>query len=415
LAKFFYQLFLFFYPLGIKLASLWNEKARKWLQGRQNWQHQLTQQIRPNTPYIWMHCASLGEFEQGRPLMEAFKQQYPQTKMVLSFFSPSGYEVQKNYSGADIVCYLPMDSAKNARQFIDLINPSLVLFVKYEFWHYYLQAVQNKNIPLYLISGIFRPHQSFFKWHGQFYRNILGRFNHFFLQDEGSAQLLQSIGLTNYTVCGDTRFDRVITIANSFEPIPAIEAFINLQTTIVAGSTWTEDDEELNHFANKHPQLKFIIAPHNINQDRIEECLKLYKNSITVSQWIQQQDVNHSANILIVDNVGMLSKLYKYGTICYVGGGFGDDGVHNVLEAAVYNKPVIFGPVFEKYIEAAGLESQGGGFSIDGALELEALITKLLTDQPFYQAAAQKAGAFVASKTGASKAIMNYLQIHWKA
>lgn len=404
-----YHLFLFFYPVGIRLASLWNEKAQKWLQGRKNWRLKLQDQIDPTATYIWMHCASLGEFEQGRPVLEAIRQQAPQQKIVLTFFSPSGYEAQKDYQGADIICYLPMDNATNAKVFIDLIRPSFVIFVKYEFWHFYLKTLAKQKIPTILISGIFRPNQLFFKSYGSFYKNMLKSFTYFFLQNNASSELLTSIGLNNHTICGDTRFDRVITIANSFAPIQTIEAFIQDNTTIVAGSTWTEDDEELSHFANTNLAIKFIIAPHDITSDRIEACLSLYKNSIKYSDWLKSNLTTENTNVLIIDNIGMLSKLYKYGTICYVGGAFGDDGVHNVLEAAVYYKPVVFGPVYDKYIEAKELEEAQGGFSIDNALELEELFNKLLTDQALYNRAAKNAGDYVGSKTGATPIIMNYI------
>jgi 3-deoxy-D-manno-octulosonic-acid transferase len=400
---------LFFYPLGIRIASLWNEKAQKWLQGRQNWQAKLLAKVETDASYIWVHCASLGEFEQGRPIIEAIKQQQPNSKIVLTFFSPSGYEVRKNYTGANIVCYLPIDSPSNARHFLDCIKPSLVIFVKYEFWFYYLKEVKQRQIPLLLVSGIFRSNQTFFKAYGSFNRQMLSSFSHFFLQNDASGQLLSSIGFTNYTVCGDTRFDRVVTIAQTFEPIDTIETFINNKPTIVAGSTWTEDDEEIDHFANTNPNIKFIIAPHNIIKDRIEECLTLYKNAVTFSAYAQNPTAQTNPNVLIIDNVGMLSRLYKYATICYVGGGFGDDGVHNVLEAAVYYKPVVFGPVYDKFIEAEELEIHGGGFSIDNALELENLFSKLLTDNNFYQQAAEKAGQYVASKTGATAGIMKHI------
>ncbi len=409
MAKLLYRLFLFFYPLGIRIASLWNEKAQKWLQGRQNWQAKLLAKVAADASYIWVHCASLGEFEQGRPIIEAIKQQQPNSKIVLTFFSPSGYEVRKNYTGANIVCYLPIDSPSNARHFLDCIKPSLVIFVKYEFWFYYLKEVKQRQIPLLLVSGIFRSNQTFFKAYGDFNRQMLSSFSHFFLQNDASGQLLSSIGFTNYTVCGDTRFDRVVNIAQTFEPIQIIETFINHKPTVVAGSTWTEDDEEIDHFANTNPNIKFIIAPHNIIKDRIEECLTLYKNAVTFSAYAQNPTAQTNANVLIIDNVGMLSRLYKYATICYVGGGFGDDGVHNVLEAAVYYKPVVFGPVYDKFIEAEELEIHGGGFSIDNALELENLFSKLLTDNNFYQQAAEKAGQYVASKTGATAVIMKHI------
>ena len=424
---FFYTIFCRLYLLGIRLAALWNPKARTWISGRKDLFEQLTTRLgtsgqvevaggaglsvanregkngpangdtalagsgeatrmagaKPGTgtvgssPLIWMHCASLGEFEQGRPVIEALKEKHPTCRILLTFFSPSGYEIRKDYSGADYVFYLPMDSKKNAKKFIDIVQPDLVIWVKYEYWYHYLTTLKKRNIPTLLVSGIFRPDQPFFKWYGRLHQYMLECFSHLFVQTPGSKELLEGIGFkSKVTVNGDTRFDRVADIVHKFTPIPVVEAWVGNHTTIVAGSTWPEDEEELDHYANTHPDMRFIIAPHEVNESHLKEIEKLFKHTIRYS--VLQKRVpgtvsreQQVTNTLIIDNIGMLSRLYKYAAITYVGGGFGGDGVHNVLEAAVYHKPVIFGPVYEKYVEAKELVEQGGGFPIKTALELE--------------------------------------------
>jgi 3-deoxy-D-manno-octulosonic-acid transferase len=411
--KFLYHLFITAYPILARLLSFSNEKAKLWVKGRQSIFSELQTAFANNTAKIvWMHCASLGEFEQGLPIVEQLKLQQPDTKFLITFFSPSGYEVRKNYQGADWIFYLPMDSAKNAKRFYDIVNPSLVLFVKYEFWFYYLQEAKQRQIPLLLVSGIFRDNQVFFKWYGGFYRTMLQSFSYCFLQNQASADLLTSIGVTNVSVSGDTRFDRVQAIANRFSPIQIIEDFISNEPVIVAGSSWLEDDKELQHYVKKHPHIKFIIVPHDIQQSRIDECVGLYKNVVLYSDLVdsQQSTVDgQQPNILLINNIGLLSKLYHYATICFVGGGFGDEGIHNVLEAAVYGKPVVFGPVYDKYIEAEELIDAGGGFTVDNALELEAKLNELLNNNELYLKACTNAGNYVASKVGATDEIVGFI------
>jgi 3-deoxy-D-manno-octulosonic-acid transferase len=410
--KLFYRLFIFLYPLIAKLISRHNTKAALWINGRKNIFESIEQAMQNNNaPIIWLHCASLGEFEQGRPVIEKLKKQYSGYKFLLTFFSPSGYEVSKNYEYVNWVFYLPIDSSLNARKWLSVVQPSLVLFVKYEFWFYYLIEIKKREIPLLLICGSFRKEQAFFRWYGSFYKNMLYCFTHLFVQNKASAQLLAGIELEkNVTIAGDTRFDRVIEIANNFLPIDIIKQFIGSSNkVIVAGSTWTEDDEELHHYVNTHPEIKFIIAPHDIQQERIDECLQLYNNAILFSSFVHHQLPINNVNTLIIDNVGMLSKLYWYATVCYIGGAFGGDGVHNVLEAAVYNKPVVFGPIYEKYIEATELINAGGGFSIDNALELEAIINNLLEKEDVYNTACIKAGEYVKSQSGATDTIVAFI------
>jgi 3-deoxy-D-manno-octulosonic-acid transferase len=410
--KILYNIFIFLYPKIAGIISNYNPKARLWVEGRKNIFFRLQEALKTNTSkVIWIHCSSLGEFEQGRPVIENIKKNYPAYKILLTFFSPSGYEIRKNYDGADWIFYLPMDSFFNAKKFYNIVQPSLIFFVKYEYWFYYLNEAKRRNIPLLLVSGIFRTEQPFFKWYGGFYKKMLQCFTYLFVQTEESLQLLATIGFSkNASVCGDTRFDRVITIANQFKPIILIENFIGSSQTVVAGSTWTEDDEELNHFANAHPEIKFIIAPHNIEEERIAECLTLYKNAVRFSQLTTDDLRPVIPNVLIIDNVGMLSKLYHYADICFIGGGFGDDGVHNVLEAAVYFKPVVFGPEFEKYIEAIELIENNGAISIENALELEKTFSDLLNNNDWYNTMASNAGNYVQSKAGATERIMQFIQ-----
>jgi 3-deoxy-D-manno-octulosonic-acid transferase len=439
---FIYNIFLFLYTFGIRITALWNPKARKWLNGRKDIWTELQNLAKAegrgqkaagenqepetgNQKLIWMHCSSLGEFEQGRPVLEAIKQQYPTAKTLLTFFSPSGYEVRKNNSGADYVMYLPMDSKANARKFINLVQPNLVIWIKYEYWFYYLTELKKKQVPLLLVSGIFRPDQPFFKWYGRLHWYMLESFNHLFVQTDTSKELLGTIGFTkNVSVSGDTRFDRVVQIAEQFKPIELVEQFCGNSKVIVAGSTWPEDEEEMDHYANTHPDIKFIIAPHEIHEEHLKEIEKLFKHSIRFSNLAahlspaprpvarnkQLPSEKQEPNTLIIDNIGMLSKLYKYATITYIGGGFGDDGVHNVLEAAVYGKPVVHGPVYEKYIEAVELVQEGGALVINTALELEKTCNDLLTDTGSYQVSCQAARNYVYNKKGATEKIIQYIQ-----
>lgn len=382
---------------------------------------------------IWVHCASLGEFEQGRPLIEKLRSQYQDFKLLLTFFSPSGYEIRKNYKGADMVFYLPMDGPQNAKRFLKLVNPSLVLFVKYEFWFYYLREVKQNNIPLLLISAIFRENSVFFKWYGGFHRRMLSFFDHLFVQNERSKQLLASINSgDNSSVCGDTRFDRVIEIAEQFTPIPIIEKFVGGSKTIVAGSTWPEDEQILQKSITtiNDTSIKLIIAPHEIGEEHISQLQKLFPNSILFSELTIdnrqlatdnnqpasgiQQPVSSiqypaSGNILIIDNIGMLSRLYKYGHITYIGGGFGK-GIHNTLEAAVYGKPVLFGPAYHKFQEAIDLVNSGGAISINNTGECVSAIQTLITEDAAYGKSGEKAKDYVYTNKGATQKIMQYIQ-----
>jgi len=365
LSVFFYNIFLWLFRAGTQLASPFNLKARKWVRGRKGIFKKLAAAIPPGAPIIWVHCASLGEFEQGRPVMEKLKELGTGHKILLTFFSPSGYEAQKNYTGADWVFYLPMDGPRNAKRFLETVHPSLVIFVKYEFWYYYLKKIKYREIPLLLISALFRKDMSFFKWYGQLQRKMLSRFDHLFVQDPGSKQLVDAIGLSAIcSVSGDTRFDRVIEIAAAATPIPAIEQFIGKSNTIIAGSTWPEDEEVLQKaFMDIHDEsLKLIIAPHEISEKHLSSLKELFPNYILFSELPAFHNPHPAC--LIIDNVGLLSRLYRYATITYIGGGLRVMGVHNVLEAAVYNKPVLFGPYYPKYMGANGPLPTGGGIPI---------------------------------------------------
>jgi 3-deoxy-D-manno-octulosonic-acid transferase len=406
--KLLYNIFIQLYSLTAKLLSFNNKKAKLWIEGRVHIFSELTKAFNNNTsPVIWMHCASLGEFEQGRPIIEKFIVQNSKFKVLITFFSPSGFEVQKNYTGANWIFYLPIDTAKNAKQFYEVVKPKLILFVKYEFWYHYISEAKARNIPLLLVSGIFREKQPFFKWYGKLYREMLNNFTYLFVQNQESFSLLKTIHQSNnIAVCGDTRFDRVIEIASQTKSFQNIENFISNATVIVAGSTWTEDDEELDHYANTHPEIKFIIAPHNVGSDRLTECLKLYKHSVLYSKIAT---ATNDTNVLIIDNIGMLSTLYKYATICFVGGGFGGDGVHNVLEAAVYKKPILFGPEYEKYIEAIELIDANGAVSIDDALQLEQTLNRFINDETKTLETGLNAGNYVKNNSGATQEIVSYI------
>ncbi|HEY4150761.1 MAG TPA: glycosyltransferase N-terminal domain-containing protein [Chitinophagaceae bacterium] len=437
MSLFLYRLFLLLYRLGARLIAPWNAKAGKWLEGRKDIFARLEQALGPapstgsgqaqdrppgapeagKRPLVWFHCASLGEFEQARPLLERIRQDWPAYRILLTFFSPSGYEVKKGYEGADAVFYLPLDSPANARRLLDIARPQLVCWVKYEYWYYYLHEIKRNDIPLLLVSGIFREDQPFFKWWGHFHRSMLACFTHFFVQTADSKKLLGTIGISeNVLVSGDTRFDRVEAIAGQFQPLPLAEAFLGNSPSIIAGSTWEEDEEELDHFANTHPDIKFIIAPHEIDEEHLKDIEKLFRHTVRYSQLAanEQRPTNNdqrpTANVLIIDNIGLLSRLYHYATITYIGGGFGEDGVHNVLEAAVYAKPVVMGPEYEKYIEATELVDCGGAFPIENALELENMLLVLLNNKEEYENACKAAGNYVNTHTGATEKIIGYIQ-----
>ncbi len=378
-----------------------------------------------------MHCASLGEFEQGRPVIEKIRSEFPHHEIVITFFSPSGYEIVKNYKGVDHVFYLPVDSAKNAARFVSLVKPSLVLWIKYEYWYYYLNELKKKNIPVILISGVYRVNMPFFKWYGALWKKMLGSFSHFFVQNPASKKMLEKIIPQQLiTVSGDTRFDRVISIAEKFTPLDGIKEFCGDASVIVAGSTWDDDEAEWTHFIKTHPEIKFIIAPHEVDKENLKEVKKEFPGSVLYGDWLggirkeqeassekrvangNEQYATHnpqSFNCLIIDNIGMLSRLYKYATITYVGGGFRFDGLHNILEAAVYGKPVIFGPEYEKNFEAEDLLECDGAITIENALQLEKILNELLKNNDEISRRGIEARDYIYRKAGATKIILNYI------
>ena len=400
-----YNFIIKFYYFTIVCASPFNLKAKVWLEGRKNLIEKLKIAIGKNSNIIWFHCASLGEFEQGRPVIEAYRKIEPNHKTLLTFFSPSGYDIRKNYNGADWVFYLPLDTNKNVKQFLNIVKPQKVVFVKYEFWYNFLNQLHKNNVPVYLISAIFRKEQMFFKWYGSWYRKILKIFTHIFVQNEESEILLKSINVNNVTIAGDTRFDRVYEIATNCKNISEVQEFSDGYRIIVIGSAWQQDEDVLIPFINKAPQnIKFIIAPHEIKESGL--C-RLEKNiTIPIVRFSQAKQSNLKiAKVLVIDNVGMLSSLYKYGNIAYIGGGFGK-GIHNILEAAVFGLPVVFGANYKKFSEAVNLISEKGAFCINNDKELEHQFNELLENETFYNNASNIAKTFVKNRIGATKKIL---------
>lgn len=395
------------YQAGIKLAAKWNEKAGLLSKGQNSSFSILQEKIIPGQKYVWFHASSLGEFEQGRPLIEELKRRSPEQKVVLTFFSPSGYEVRKNYAGADVVLYLPMDTPGNVCRFLDIVKPEKAVFIKYEFWANYLTELQKREIPTYLVSAIFRPQQAFFQWYGGWYRKLLSSFTHLYVQDKPSDELLKSIGVTNVTVAGDTRFDRVAEIAAQAKELPVVEAFAKGRRVLVAGSSWPLDEDVLFDYFNSHDDLFLIVAPHVTSESHIEDiCRKLKRPFARYTKTDEQQAAQ--ADCLVIDCIGLLSSIYRYGQIAYIGGGFGV-GIHNVLEAAVYGVPVIFGPNYHKFREACGLIDAGGGFSVSELQQYVNLMDKLLQNDDYLSACGKNSADFVNGNLGATDLIMHKL------
>ncbi len=401
-----YSIIIKLYVFIIHIASIFNNKAKLWVKGRKNLLNKINEKIFKTTHNIWFHAASVGEFEQARPLIEKIKTQFPNYKIILTFFSPSGYELRKNYDKADFIYYLPADTQKNAKKFIEKINPEIVFFVKYEFWYFYLQTLRKKAIKTYLISGIFRENQIFFRRIGRKYAELLTCFEHFFVQNQESADLLSKLGYKNITTAGDTRFDRVIEIAENSGNLPEIEKFVNNDLCIIAGSTWQPDEDLLVKYINS-TNIKFIIAPHEINKNHIDKLSqKINKKTILYSNISTTQQTDYQ--VVIINNIGMLSKIYKYGKIAYIGGGFGA-GIHNIIEAAVYGMPVIFGTNYKKFQEAKDLIEIGSAFSIENYSELENIFNKLLNNPDLLKKCSDKARQYVYKNKGATKQIIDYI------
>ena len=399
-----YNIGILVYAFLARLLSPFNNKARLWTIGRKNWEASLKQRAGGNGKYIWIHCASLGEFEQGRPVIEMIKKEWPEYKIVLTFFSPSGYEIRKNYSMADYVCYLPSDTKRNAEKFISVLKPSLAIFVKYEFWNNYISVLYGNKIPLYLISGIFRPDQPFFRWWGGFFRKMLFRFTHIFVQDRKSEELLRGIGIKNVSVAGDTRFDRVMQIAGTAKDIPQIGLFRGSANLGLAGSSWWQDEEIIARYINTNPgKMKWIFAPHEIDKPNIDRLEKLFK--VKVVRYSELTKESADADVMIIDNIGMLSSAYRYAYIAAIGGGFGK-GIHNVLEAACWGIPVVFGPNYKKFREANDLIGLNGARSFRTYEDFSGIIDKWLTDQRYYLEASASAADYVKLNAGATSRII---------
>ncbi len=403
---FIYQVGIIIYGILIRFASVFNNKARLFVKGRQNWESKLKNQILIGHNYLWFHCASLGEFEQGRPLIEEIKSMHPDYKIILTFFSPSGYEIRKNYSGADIICYLPLDTKKNARLFLEIVQPTKAFFVKYEFWYNFLTETNRKNIPIFIISGIFRKSQLFFKTNfiGRWYKKVLSKPTHFFIQDDESGQLLTQNNITNFTKTGDTRFDRVLQITESVKKIPIVEKFKGYLPLIIIGSSWKPDEEIVTNFINQSKSTKFIIAPHEVNEGNINRILKLLKVPTAKFSQVNEQEIDN-ISVLIIDSIGLLSSLYQYGDIAYIGGGFGV-GIHNILEAATFGQPVIFGPNYKRFKEANDLIFLKGAFSIDNYSALKKVFDLLLNDAKKLKNTSQICTDFIKHNVGATGLII---------
>ena len=404
-----YSIVIAIYLVLVRIAALFNKKARLMVQGHRQTYRILREQLVPGEKYIWFHAASLGEFEQGRPLMERIRERWPQYKILLTFFSPSGYEVRKNYEGADVICYLPLDTPTNARRFVRTAQPVMAFFMKYEFWQNYIKALQRRQIPIYSVSSIFRPGQVFFRWYGGRYYKVLRRITHFFVQNERSRELLATKRIVNnVTVVGDTRFDRVKTICDQAKQLPLVEAFKGQSRVFVAGSSWEPDEEIFIPYLNEHPDWKLIIAPHVVSDGHIKSLLE--KLSLKTVRYTQAtEETACDAQCLIIDCYGLLSSVYRYGEIAYVGGGFGV-GIHNLLEAAIYGMPVFFGPNNQRFQEAQELKACGGGIEIQDAASFRERADLLLSSAEALQTAGAAAGSYVNSRLGATEKILSEIQ-----
>ncbi len=400
-----YACFLRLYGVGIRIAGIFHGKARKWRDGRKEFP-----QFPNDRPVIWMHCSSLGEFEQGRPVFEAIRQQYPNHHLVLSFFSPSGYEIRKNYPVADQVIYLPLDTRQNARRLVQTMRPQLVIWVKYEYWYNILASLKRNGIPTLLISAKFSYNQPFFKWYGRFWRTQLNFFNQLFVQDETSLQCLSKLHLKgSIIVAGDTRYDRVLEIRNHVKTFPEISAFTANNPVLVAGSTWLEDLKLIQSFHKAFPEFKIILVPHEVDAKALDECLQAFPTAILYSQWIKGVGQGLEPQVLVVDRIGMLSNLYAIGTICYVGGGFNRSGIHNTLEAAVWGKPVFFGPNYKKFLEAVTIVEFGGGFSVSDPEDWIKVMLEMKKNPLVMERVGKINEQIVRDRAGATQCILDYI------
>lgn len=407
-----YNILLYIYEFGIFVATFFSAKVKKMWRGERETFKILKEKVDPEAQYAWFHAASLGEFEQGRPIIEEYRRVFPKRKILLTFFSPSGYEVRKNYDGADIVCYLPIDTPTNALRFLRAVRPVEAFFIKYEFWYNYLHILRHRGIPVYSISSIFRKEQVFFKWYGFQYRHVLRCFTHFFVQNEESKRLLGTLGIDNVMVTGDTRFDRVMQIAKESKSIPVVREFKNGKKVFVAGSSWLPDEQIFLSYFAQHLDWKVIIAPHVIGESHLEQIMSLLEGRKVVRYTQIEADdavTLGEAEVLIIDCFGLLSSIYKYGDVAYVGGGFGV-GIHNLPEAAVWNLPVIFGPNHQKFQEANELKACGGGFAIEGKEDFHRVMDAFMASEDEMKRAADAAGHYVSSHSGATEKLLKLLR-----
>lgn len=405
--SFLYTAFVYSYGLAIRLVSLFNAKAALWIKGRRNWHTILVSKREKGAKYIWVHCASLGEFEQGRPVIEKFKNEYPGYRIALTFFSPSGYEIRKNYELADIISYLPLDTPSNAASFVSALQPEMAIFVKYEFWYHHLKAIHDRHIPLFLISAHFKPGQVFFSWYGRFFRKTLSFFSYIFVQEEQSKKLLATIGVNNVAIAGDTRFDRVFEIKQKIKELPFFRELRSGLRVLVAGSTWPPDEELLLKFIKQNPHIKCVIAPHEIGELHVKAIIRQGEElGLSLKRY---SEVNaREAAVIIIDSIGLLSSLYAYADIAYIGGGFGK-GIHNVLEAAVYEIPVFFGPHYERFNEAVQLVKRGGAGVVKSLDDLGE-INALLNNAKALEETGTVIKDFMQESRGATERIFQYLK-----
>jgi 3-deoxy-D-manno-octulosonic-acid transferase len=407
--KLFYNLGIRIYYLLLVVGSLYHQKARHWLKGRKYWQVKMEEKISSSDSVIWFHASSLGEFEQGRPIIEQYRREYPEHKILVTFFSPSGYDIRRDYKGADYIFYLPLDTRRNAREFLRIAHPDRVIFIKYEFWYNFLKEIRQSKSELVLISAIFRPGQIFFKKYGKWFRNMLHFFDHIFVQDGASFNLLQNVGIDHVTIAGDTRFDRVAEIARESKHIEIAKRFSEGYFTYICGSTWEKDEDIICDYINQSTTgSRFIIAPHEISPAHIAQIQKkLDRKAALFSQ--SESESFEKVKVLIIDNIGILSSIYRYGKMAYIGGGFGV-GIHNILEAAVYGMPVVFGPNFRKFREAVELVKEGGAFPVNSYEELKPLCDNFRENEKSLKKASEATKAFVNMNLGATEVIMKYLR-----
>lgn len=404
-----YQVAIYLYLCGVAVASIFSKKVKKMWKGERQTLDILKSKVNPNHQYIWFHAASLGEFEQGRPLIERIRTDYPEYKILLTFFSPSGYEVRKNYEHADIVCYLPIDTIRNARRFLRTVRPCMAFFIKYEFWYNYLHILKHRNVPVYSVSSIFREHQIFFRWYGKSYAGVLRCFTHFFVQNEKSKHLLHTIGIDTVDVVGDTRFDRVLQIKEKAQQLPIVEAFKADKKVFVAGSSWAPDEDIFIPFMNECKDWKMIIAPHVISEEHLKRIEEKCKGK-TVRYTATTPEEAAQAQCLLIDCFGLLSSVYHYGEVAYVGGGFGV-GIHNVLEAVVWKMPVLFGPNHQRFQEAQELIKAKGGFEIADSSSFARKMQQFMTQQEYLRLSGEAAGSYVESKAGATHKILKQIDL----